>query len=733
MGIFDIFKRSEKQEISTEIVNPRDDLVLPQKEELTSDEINLLNKYKEDYLNRLKGNVLSSLDLEIDTLNNEIEMFRKLISNIIMGHPKDAFLKPEEITEEKNKEDLIIKARKLIIYLNDILKIKRDAELKLIALEEIRKEHKILRFIKRNALQSKISSLVITLHTFNSTGRGLILESLACIQDYRNLTKEEKETKAQEKLNLRKKLLIVMLEVNMPLILTKFHKKTFETIYEEIAFLEHLLEIEVYKHKDVLQVLINKIKNINIKDANALRELEELEFKLRIFYEFGQNLVTDEMFQELYNKKFLILTKDIMDCNTYRTKFRGLKYIEQKCYEEIIAKKLEKVFSNQNSNLESILKNKAKRGMTLISQIFNLKKSKNLLYDILLDRKNLAFLLSFDSSLGIESFFKNFMVSRISYELELDFEQHIFTWTTLVPYETICKIAICEGYKNFNGFYEFYSLMQEAGVTETEGRYCLPEGLVSIAVKDDVFSFVNNQTSDKSVILKSIKQKATGKTVYTPITLTSMYGDIFKGIKIETLFLNEGFRSLKEFPINNYEIKTVGIPYTFDKITDVRTSFQYASSTPEDRRTVKHLVFTVKSSIEELRVALINSLRWCFEMSSSCCVEMRGLDTKLLNSGHFFDLTSNRTYFPYSMNKHYLIAPLIDTIEFTNYGKFHLNIVLNKKIFENKFLIARREVTASISTLTEEELDNMFFYIKKCVEKEYKRQEQEINKLVKKL
>lgn len=127
--------------------------------------------------------------------------------------------------------------------------IKRDAEIKLVALEEISKEHKVLRIIKRSALQSKISSLVFMLHSFNAGGQGLILESLATIQEYRNLSDEDKEKISENILYLRKRLLLVMVEANMPLELNKYNSETFETIYEEIAYLEHLLEIEVYTIK----------------------------------------------------------------------------------------------------------------------------------------------------------------------------------------------------------------------------------------------------------------------------------------------------------------------------------------------------------------------------------------------------------------------------------------------------------------------------------------------------
>lgn len=117
MGFFNLFK---KKNVSREIVNPRDELVLPSKESLTSEELDLLSKYKKDYLNKLKGNVLSSLDLEIDTLSKDFDMYTSLISNVVMDVPKNGFYNEEEITEEKSKIDLIVKSRKLIIYLNDI-------------------------------------------------------------------------------------------------------------------------------------------------------------------------------------------------------------------------------------------------------------------------------------------------------------------------------------------------------------------------------------------------------------------------------------------------------------------------------------------------------------------------------------------------------------------------------------------------------------------------------------
>lgn len=465
MGIFKRLINSLKKEpISMEIVNPRDNLIIKAVE--TEEEKDLLTKYKEEYLSKLKSNVLSSIDLEIDELNKQMEMYTSLITGIILGLPKDAFLtQREKLDAQKDKTNLIIKARKLIKYLNDISSIKRNAEIKLLALEEVNREHRILNIFKRKALQSKITSLFLSVYSLNSSERGLILNSLACINEYKSLTEEDKKyLKSKEELTSGKELLLEMVKKVLPLEIVKFNGETFESIYEEIAYLEYLLETEVYRNKEVLPILMEKIRRIDVRDEDSLNQIEDLELRLRIFYEFGKNLVTEEMFQELYEKKFLILTRDIMDYNKYKNSFASLNGIEQKYYEGIIARKLEVVFSKENSVLSELLQNNARKGMKIISKIFKSKESNNVLDDILNSRSKLAFLLSFDRVETLESFFKNYMEDKNYYIL--NFEDPIFTWSAAIPYETVCKIALCEGYTNDNPFYNFYDLIKKSDSKE---------------------------------------------------------------------------------------------------------------------------------------------------------------------------------------------------------------------------------------------------------------------------
>lgn len=717
MKIFKRFMNSLKKEpISMEIVNPRDTLNIKDIE--TEEEQNLLTKYTEEYLSKLKGNVLSSIDLEIDELNKQMEMYTSLITEIILGLHKDAFLtEGEKLEAQKDKTNLIIKARKLIMYLNNISSIKRDAEIKLMALERINKEHRILNIFKRKALQSKITNLFLSVYSLNFSGRGLILNSLSCLNEYKSLTEEDKKyLESKGELTSRKELLLEMVKRVLPLEIIKSNGETFESIYEEIAYLEYLLEIEVYKHMDVLPVLIDKIRNIDISKEGSLEEIEDLELRLRIFYEFGKNLVIEEMFQELYEKKFLILTRDIMDYNKYKNSFRTINgMLCQKCYERIIARKIETIFSEYNTSLKELFKNNRRNGLKLISKIFKTKSDRDMFYDILKDTNKLAFLLFLEKRESLESFFKNYWVDKDSYTIFFDFEEHIFTWASVIPYETACRILISIGLINYSPFCRLYNLTKKSS-DKDDNVYYLPEGIKQIHIKDTDSRIASGMSSDKSMILRAIRQNAKNKEVHTPSTMRSIKGDLFSGIKIKSLYLNEGFESLTVFPIQEYSIETIGIPSTLSVMENIGIV----------QTKLKHITINCTKDLENFRNALRNTLKH-FITFKGCFND----DSNPLNSPQYYDLSDNKIFLPYLSEQNYLIDISFETLILKNYKNSGFDIVIDTSTLKDKFCVKRREAYGI--TIKDRELNNLISYIFELVEKEYERLSNEVYDFARKL
>lgn len=615
MNLFNFFKNILKKEqvSSTEIMRIRDTISLPKREDLNSNEIELLNKYEQEYINLLNNKVLFSKDLDIDNLKNEMNMYLELILRLFKLDNDTSFIKVNENLEEIEKLNLYIKSNKIIMYLEDILNLKKQVELRLLALEELLEKNRFYTITKKRAIKNKIENLSFAIHTFNTQGEALVVEGNAILNEIRN--KYSFNDFDNSLLEEKEKLLIKMLKSVRPLELKYYLSLKFNSIYERIAYLERRLEILVYNHKNILLELNEKIKNFNIKKyKKKLEKFNELELKMRIFAEFGSDLVTKEMLDELYTLKFNIITENIIE--TYDTNyFTTMNYSEMECYQNLIMKRLERILMGKNPIFNIPLKDNYKEGITLFSSIFKNENNEYSFYDILNNHKLLAFLLSFDK-LTKYDFFRDFMIKKEDAK-GIDFEEEIFTWDQMIPLETVCRLAIYENKLNVDPLYEFYYSLRKAITDENNmipydyEYYDLPNGLSTIRIKDSY--------KDKSIILKEIRRRCVGRIIHTPKSLKMIEGDFLGGASIQEIRLNDELEIFSGFPMPVHQ-KTFVVPPSLERIDtyklykNVENESVY-QSTIHDFLYVKKLKFKY-NDLRSNKEKLINILPYFFKINT---------------------------------------------------------------------------------------------------------------------
>ena len=544
MSIIKYLKDLFNKENNAYLINGYASFAIPKREVLNEKQIKILTTAKEEYLGLLKNNIFTSLDLEIDDINDKREMYTKLLLNNMMN-------------ETKNNKVLSIKLKN---YESDLINLRETLLIRLIALSEIVNQNRFKRRTS-DAIISEIGKIQLSLVTIDSQIVSIHNE----IEVYL--------TYPQEDLDLDLDKRIYNLEKLSEDIVEKCELSSKE-VY--IAYLERSLEIYCYKNKEEVGSLKDELDSlrcseINDDNINLLKEkISKLEKMYKIYYEFDRNTITKEDMYSLYETKFYM--------RAYDYSFRNCDDLEKEVYLDIISKKINILLNGNSPYILHLIENGNKDKAIKLIQLINIFLREKGQYDfekILNNKYKLLLLLSLDYEKGLDDFFENTIIDLNNdcvlnkYDITSqyampnvgrDLKGYLF-YDTKLSLSSIIKIF---SFDTFNGIsiYTFKGLLNYLKniydcINQSGDVYVMPEGIVYGTISSSLYDKLkkyNTIIMPKS--LKSIEFEVDNSS-------TPNYCD---------LVLQEGTESLMfDYPDFSYystKFGNITIPSTLNKIDE---------------------------------------------------------------------------------------------------------------------------------------------------------------------
>ena len=506
MNIIKYFKNLFTKEDNAYLINGYASFAIPKRDVLNEKQIEILTTAKEEYLVLLKNNIFTSLDLEIDDINNKREMYTKLLLNNMMN-------------ETKNNKVLSIKLKN---YESDLMNLRETLLIRLIALSEIVNQNRFKRRT-RDAIINEIGKIQLSLVTIDSQIVSIHNEIEAYL------------TYSQEDLDLDKR--IYNLEKLSEDIVEKCELSLKEAY---IAYLERSLEIYCYKNKEEVSNLKDELDSlryseINDDNINLLKEkISKLEKMYNIYYEFDRNTITKDDMYSLYEAKFYI--------HAYDYSFTNYNALEKEVYLDIISKKINILLNGNSPYILDLIENGNKDKAIKLIQLINifLKEEGQFDFEKILNNKyKLLILLSLDYEKGLDDFFENTIVdlnndsvlnkydisSRYIMSIDdyvekfhsyIDIDQGTLFYDTKLPLSSVLKISsfgaflteedLNEFFPKMGLLYQLYKIYEFACMSDDV--YEMPEGIVYGTFTSDFFDkFKNYKTIVMPKSLKNIKFK----------------------------------------------------------------------------------------------------------------------------------------------------------------------------------------------------------------------------------
>lgn len=433
-----LFKK-EKHNIG--VIRFGDNLVIPGRDYFKDEkDIILLENYKKHYLEMLKNKeVITTPYFNSKSLKEQMNMHIDLLLNLVMDNNNFCEYAPEE---------LLVQISKLKMYYDEMIVLKNEIILRLIALKEIKKEKRIPRHNKM-ALEEEINSLSVILEMFIYREASINIE----IKNYFDvLTTRDLSEVDESLLNERLTRLLFLTKG----IVDK--NKLYDDIKLNVALLEKECEMYAYTHKD---------EALRLKESYELND----EDKILLFYEYGKDIFDHDFVKEFYLYKFNLLVTDINNsCNEspINVKDYGFPF-----YEEIIADKINNLdksyyfndLIDKNVDISEQL-NGARKYLKNKEGIFN--------YDEILKNKyKLAFLVSFEYENGIKDYFNK---NIIDLETDNEWNKYIYLFDgefeNKVPLSTLCELFVTD--KNKHALYSIYE------ANRIENNLVIPYGVKRI-------------------------------------------------------------------------------------------------------------------------------------------------------------------------------------------------------------------------------------------------------------
>lgn len=381
-----LFKK-EKHNIG--VIRFGDNLVIPGREYFKDEkDIILLENYKKHYLEMLKNRaVVTTPYFNSKSLKEQMNMYIDLLLGLLMDNNNFCEYAPEE---------LLVQIAKLKMYYDEMIVLKNEIILRLIALKEIKKEKRIPRHNKM-ALEEEINSLSVILEMFIYREASINIE----IKNYFDvLTTRDLSEVDESLLNERLTRLLFLTKG----IVDK--NKLYDDIKLNVALLEKECEMFAYTHKD---------EALRLKESYDLND----ENKILLFYEYGKDIFNHDFVKEFYLYKFNLLVTDINNsCNEspINVKDYGFPF-----YEEIIADKI------NNLDTSYYFDDMIEKNVVMMDFLVQLEeareylKTKEGIFDyeeILKNKYKLAFLVSLEYENGIKDYFnKNIIDVKTDNEL----------------------------------------------------------------------------------------------------------------------------------------------------------------------------------------------------------------------------------------------------------------------------------------------------------------------------
>ena len=542
MNIIKYLKSLFNKENNAYLINGYASFAIPKRDVLNEKQIEILTTTKEEYLVLLKNNIFTSLDLEIDDINNKREMYTKLLLNNMMS-------------ETKNNKVLSIKLKS---YESDLINLRETLLIRLIALSEIVNQNRFKRRT-RDAIISEIGKIQLSLVTIDSQIVSIHNEIEAYL------------TYSQEDLDLDKR--IYNLEYLSKDIVKKCGLSSKEAY---IAYLERSLEIYCYKNKEEVSNLKDELDSLRYSEINddniyLLKEkISKLEKMYNIYYEFDRNTITKEDMYSLYETKFYM--------RAYDYSFRNCDDLEKEVYLDIISKKINTLLNGNSPYILHLIENEDKDKAIKLIQLINIFLREKGQYDfekILNNKYKLSVLLSLDYEKGLDDFFENTIIDLNNdsvlnkYDITSqyampnvgrDLKGYLF-YDTKLSLSSIIKIF---SFDIFNGIsiYTFKGLLNYLKniydcINSPGDVYVMPEGIV--------YGTISSSLYDKLKKYKTIIMPKSLKSIEFEVdnSSTPNYCD---------LVLQEGTESLMfDYPDFSYystKFGNVTIPSTLKEIDE---------------------------------------------------------------------------------------------------------------------------------------------------------------------
>ena len=482
MNIIKYLKSLFNKENNAYLINGYASFAIPKRDVLNEKQIEILTTAKEEYLGLLKNNIFTSLDLEIDDINDKREMYTKLLLNNMMS-------------ETKNNKVLSIKLKN---YESDLINLRETLLIRLIALSEIVNQNRFKRRTS-DAIISEIGKIQLSLVTIDSQIVSIHNEIEAYLSN------------PQIGLDLDKR--ICDLEKLSEDIVKKCELSSKE-VY--IAYLERSLEIYCYKNKEEVSSLKDELDSLRCSEIdddniNLLKErINRLEKMYKIYYEFDRNTITKEDMYSLYEAKFYI--------QAYDYSFTNYNALEKEVYLDIISKKINTLLNGNSPYLINFVEiNGVNKLEYMINNIkFFLMNNDQFDFEEILNNKyKLLLLLSLDDVDGLTIFFKNTkvdiyddvlfnndMISNNHYKSILNYKdsnEDCLYYHVKLPLSTVLKLCLLNNEKDENVraliVLEYWGTQYDYGI--------FPEGILSGNISNkchDYFLMMGNVLMPKSLI-----------------------------------------------------------------------------------------------------------------------------------------------------------------------------------------------------------------------------------------
>lgn len=505
--------------------------------------------------------------------------------------------------------------------------------------ERIRRQNTEARFeaaIERMKISKKIIEQQIQT-VMNSRGSNDRLAQTVKI--YKSLLKDvDTENQTRKILEAKKQELLEMIKVVAPEKVSNIKEDADEeSKIKEIARLQGILEIYAYTHKEDINQLRQRIKELDAvekTDKNRDELLNELSH-IRVKYKVFGRYIKDEDLENLYKVKFYVLMLDIN-----KRKESPLKVISDKreleCYKKIVEEKIEQILKGTNPHLKKAFgEEQLENAISIIKQWIKGEQKTFQIEDILQDRTVLSLILAFDNPQGIEK------ISIDKEKVDTNLYENIFEWENQIPIKGIWELRkleerpITDEDKLYLILYNMYEENRkkdnDRNKTSDEHLYKrvskIPDGIIRLErivnwTQRNVVS-TNLENSNKIIFpytLKSIGERAfysefdpfkqlldvefnegleeigysafyncwnlgKYKTIELPSTLKEIGGSSFCNCySLHNIKLNEGLKEIRHYAFDGCGIRVLFLPSSVERIDDVTQDTRMIKLVREEKR-----------------------------------------------------------------------------------------------------------------------------------------------------